>query len=127
MHIIGILAIILLIVSIRSMRKRKKKKVKADLFVFKVAGISYYLESVKRLVDGDEEYEGPCDLRKEPDNPVDPEAIAVYSQNLKVGHIAKKDIKQVEELLPKAVKITLFLKYTDIFFGRVNIYIPSEK
>ena len=126
MHIIGILAIILLIVSIRSMKK-KKKKVKADLFVFKVAGISYYLESVKRLVDGEKEYEGPCSLRYEKNNPVDPNAIAVYSQDLKVGYIAKKDIKQVEELFNKSIKITLYLQYTDIFFGRVNIYIPSEK
>lgn len=103
--------------------KHPKKNTKE--YTFKVAGISFYLNAVRKLVNDDGEYDGKCQLLKEPDNPVDPEALAVYTDGEMVGHIAHNDRPTVEALLTKAVKTTIHLNYTDIFFGRVTIYIEE--
>lgn len=123
MAIVFVIVVILLIVLLL---KKKKKKVKADLYVFKVAGITYYRETVMRVLNGKSEYEGPCELKKEPDNPADPEAIAIYVNGMIVGHIAKKDHQEAEDVLSKAIKKSIYLKCDDIMYGRVNIYVRAK-
>ena len=56
------------------------------LFDCHIAGFAYYegLDVIDRLVPGT-----PVSLVSEPDNPYDPEAVAIYLEKTKLGYIPK--------------------------------------
>lgn len=73
--------------------KRQSRTIKnANMNSF-VAGIKYrdnYEEMLSKLSEGME-----VQLRKDPDNPYDPDAIAVYNGNDHLGYIPKRDIPAI--------------------------------
>jgi hypothetical protein len=73
--------------------KRQNRTIKnANMNSF-IAGIKYrdnYEEMLSKLSEGME-----VQLRKDPDNPYDPDAIAVYNGNDHLGYIPKRDIPAI--------------------------------
>ena len=133
--IIGILAGVAAIVYGRKYSKRKKTEHdyvqqiinETQTDEFKVAGYDYRQDELAQLLDTpNEEYmlskkqfaEEVIDrvyqfetewynarLEDEPDNEYDPNAIAVYADDVKIGYIQRKDQAQVNKLRPNAISM----------------------
>lgn len=72
-------------------------------FDFEISGESFYQDTLNRICGGKtpEGHERYCVayLVPEPDNPYDKNAVAVYIENLKVGHIPKTIARRMSEAL----------------------------
>lgn len=84
------------------------------LIDFHVAGFAYYdgLDVIDELTLGK-----PVQLVSESDNPYDPEAVAIYYKDRKIGYVPKNK----NELLSKL----LYFRHGDIFNSRIQ-YINKE-
>ncbi|MCL2867161.1 MAG: HIRAN domain-containing protein [Clostridia bacterium] len=74
-----------------------------------IAGFTYYdgLDVIESLTLGT-----PVTLRSEPDNPCDPEAVAIYYKESKLGYIPQAKNNFVSQLL--------YFGYSDILEARIN-------
>lgn len=84
------------------------------LMDFHIAGFAYYdgLDVIEDLTLGK-----PVKLKCEPDNPYDPEAVALYYKDKKIGYVPKDK----NELLSKL----LYFGHEQIFEARIQ-YINKE-
>ncbi len=76
---------------------------KAGHYALDVVGESYYLSAFTQLC-GSREAEGVnietfAALRREPDNPHDSNAVGIYIENLKVGHLSREDAIRYKDLI----------------------------
>ena len=80
-----------------------------NLFDCHVAGFAYYdgLEVIDNLVIG-----APVELRSEPDNPYDPDAVAIYFGNTKLGYVPRAKTYFVSK--------HLYFGHGDIFQAKIN-------
>ncbi|MCY9177518.1 HIRAN domain-containing protein [Bacillus inaquosorum] len=58
-----------------------------------------------------------CDLRLEEDNEYDPEAIAVYVNNFKVGHVPRKNFKEGKKYIYDLLKSDIRYPATASLYG----------
>ena len=67
-----------------------------NLFDCHIAGFNYYdgLDVIDSLVPG-----CPVTLRSEPDNPYDPDAIAIYFEDTKLGYVPRAKNAYISNLL----------------------------
>jgi hypothetical protein len=74
-----------------------------------IAGFKYYdgLEAVEKLKLG-----ASVRLEPEPDNPYDPEAVAIYHEDSKLGYIPKAKNSEISVLL--------YFGYADIIESRIS-------
>lgn len=97
------------------------------LYQSKIVGVKYHVEKKqyeeleKRVMRME-----PVMLRKEPDNPQDPDAIAAYtSDKLKIGYITKEDIHTIGGLMGENDCMEAELAYMDFMSGSINIRIRT--
>lgn len=79
-----------------------------NLFDCNIAGFAYYdgLDAIEKLVLG-----AIVTLVPEPDNPYDPEAVAVYFEKTKLGYIPKS--------LNSVISTLFYFGYGDIFDAKI--------
>ena len=135
--ILGVLAGIAAIIYGRKYNKEKKtekeiavESLNADIEEFKVAGFDYRQEELEQLFETlNEEYALPqkrfaeevidrvyqfetewkdAKIIREPENEYDPNAIAVYVDDVKIGYIQKKDQARFNKLNPASAEVELY-------------------
>ena len=137
--IIGVLGIIFGVVLIIASRKKKKEEPKEefvipDVHTFLVAGFDHYQEELASLMKEKNQTEETgrvyeyeiewldAELKDEPENEFDPNAIAVYalekdyleSKAVKIGYVRKKDQDEVNRLRPCKSEVEIYGgKYTE--------------
>lgn len=74
-----------------------------------IAGFSYYdgLDVIDNLTIG-----APVTLRSEPDNPYDPDAVAIYFRGTKLGYVPRAKNGYLSNLL--------YFGHSDIFDVKIN-------
>jgi len=79
-----------------------------------IAGFTYYdgLDVIEHLKLGT-----PVTLRSEPENPYDPEAVAVYYENTKLGYVPQAKNSYISQLL--------YFGHGDIVDARINYHNPE--
>ena len=81
---------------------------------FHIAGFTYYygVDVFENLKIGT-----PLSLKAEPENPYDPDAVAIYYQGLQIGYVPKAE----NELIHKFLN----LGYTDLFEIKISQINPE--
>ena len=81
---------------------------------FHIAGFTYYdgADVFKNLKIG-----APLSIKAEPENRYDPEAVAIYYQETKLGFIPRTDNKVIRQFLN--------LGYTDLFEAKISQITPE--
>lgn len=86
------------------------KESSREAFPFAIVGESHYQAALNGIVKelregsgGDGRAPVVAELRPEPDNPVDPEAIQVTIERLPVGYLKKADARRLAELVGHGV------------------------
>lgn len=79
-----------------------------------IAGFAYYdgLDVISKLNLG-----VPVTLKAEPDNPHDPDAVAIYYENVKLGYVP-----QVKNLIIGGL---LYFGYDEFVEARINCHTPD--
>lgn len=80
------------------------------LVQFHLAGFAYYdgLEVMEYIIPGE-----LVNLVLEPDNPHDPDAVAIYLKGFKIGYVPQKNNELLSQLL--------YFGYEDIFEARIQM------
>lgn len=113
--------------------KREKEERSLEREFFRLAGTTFHAEAFESLAEesddwhrtledvlkeGDEEIElarywwrdMEALIVPEPDNPEDPEALAVAVRGERIGYIKREDQERARELLPRVAKVTAYMK-----------------
>lgn len=135
--ILGVLAGVGAVIYGRKYKKEKKtetevavESLNADIEEFKVAGYDYRQDELEQLFETlNEDYALPpkrfaeevidrvyefetewkdASIVREPENEYDPNAIAVYVDDVKIGYIQKKDQARFNELHPVSIEVELY-------------------
>ena len=79
-----------------------------------IAGFTYYdgLDVIGELKLG-----APVTLKSEPDNPYDPDAVAIYYEDIKLGYVPQAKNSPVSTLL--------YFGHGDIVEARINCHKPD--
>lgn len=83
--------------------KSTDKKTQVQLIESSVAGFRYYRgeEILRKLEPG-----RPLDLKREPRNPFDYDAVEIYHENEKLGYIPRSESAVIAQLMDKGVTLT---------------------
>lgn len=81
-----------------------------------IAGFTYYdgIDVIDKLTIGT-----TVSLRAEPDNPYDPEAVAIYYNKTKLGYVPKQKNIYVSDLL--------YFGYNEIFEAKISARNPENE
>lgn len=91
-----------------------EERVKPGSYRFSITGTEYYLKAIMKIIGGHGgKYDGTAQLRPEPDNKYDPDAIQVIIKNKVVGYIPRECTSDVRRLWPYINSIDAHLKYVD--------------
>lgn len=91
-----------------------KEAIKPGSYRFSIAGSGYYVKAIKSFTGGSGgEYDGTAQLRAEPDNKYDPDAIQVVVNKKVVGYIPRESTSEVRKLWPYIDSIDVHLKHID--------------
>lgn len=92
---------------------------------FKVAGLSYYWENYRDVIDPEGELN--VELVPEPDNKHDPNAIKVIMNGQHIGYVPKEKTADVKKILPDAYEIDAHVVLDGDFWEDVVILIWYRK
>lgn len=90
---------------------------------FDIAGLYYYKDAVKKLLDENGEYIGPCLLVPDPDNQHDPNAIKIVVDDVLVGYVPAEECSSVRKLLNNLIDAEATI---DIDEDDINGYVTLE-